>query len=370
MNVYLDYAATTPLDGEVLEKMLPYFTDDFGNPDSLHTFGRKTAYALLCARDRVAATLGVRPDEVYFTSGGTEADNWAVRYLRQKDKGVTVSAIEHHAVLGAGEHVRACASFSSVLPDRSGMVSAFDLDKGITSDTGIACVMAVNNETGVVQPIKEIGRVCRERGVLLFSDCVQAGCSQDLKSLAGEVDALSLSSHKVYGPKGVGALIVKKGVKLSAMISGGEQERGLRGGTSNVAGAVGFSYALERAQRERESFCAHVKALRDQLEERLQSLFPDRITIDGKDAPRAPNISHVTFCGKGSEAVVHKLDLMGIAVSGGAACSAHTALPSHVMLAMGRSEEEALRGVRFSFGRGNRKEEVDYVVHALQQILT
>ena len=351
MNAYLDYAATTPLDKEILEKMLPFLTEEFGNPDSLHAYGRKAAYAVSEARDRIADTLGVKPAEVYFTSGGTEADNWAMRRLSSGR--LCVSGIEHTAVLSA---VRNRTTYAK--PGVDGIVTTKAVEDALTSDTGLVCVMAVNNETGSIQPIKEISALCKTRGVLLFSDCVQAACTQDLKELCGYCDAVSLSGHKIYGPKGTGVLVVKKGVALRPLIAGGEQERGLRGGTLNVAGIVGFSYALEKVQQEREQFCKKAEALRTLFEEKLKAALGDRILIDG--ANRAPNISHITF--ENGEALLNQLDLKGVYASGGAACSAHSALPSHVMLAMGRTEVEAKNCVRFSFGKHTTEEEINFAV--------
>ena len=258
MKAYLDYAATTPVDPEVLEKTLPCLTENFGNPDSLHAYGRTAAYALSEARDRVAHTLGVRPSEIYFTSGGTEADNWAVRMLGGGR--VCVSAVEHRAVLAAAELCEGGMSVLPVLPSGIADVSALG---GLPSDTGMVCVMAVNNETGCVQPIGEISEYCRARGILFFSDCVQAAGSCDLKETAKVCDAFSLSAHKIYGLKGTGALVVKKGVKLRPFVAGGEQERGLRGGTPNVAGIVAFSYALEKAQELREEILSIVSGWLD-----------------------------------------------------------------------------------------------------------
>lgn len=212
---------------------------------------------------------------------------------------------------------------------------------------GLVCVMAVNNETGSRQPVSELADAAHAHGAYFFSDCVQAACSQDLKEIAAVCDGISLSAHKIGGPKGVGALIVKKGVPLRPLIAGGEQERGLRGGTLNVAGIVGFFCALENAVKKRELFCAHTLALRTLFEEKLTALLGHGIVIDGEN--RAPNISHITFL-DGGEALLNLLDLKGVAASGGAACSAHAALPSHVLTAMGRTEGEAKRGVRFSFG--------------------
>lgn len=352
MNVYLDYAATTPLDKDILEKMLPYFGAEFGNPDSLHTFGRNAAYAVSEARDRVAGALGVKPSEVYFTSGGTEADNWAVRRLGSG--GVCVSEIEHTAVLSAVREQTAYAKANA-----EGTVTAEAVEEALGADAGLVCVMAVNNETGCIQPIKEIAALCKARGVLLFSDCVQAAATQNLKELCGYCDAVSLSGHKIYGPKGTGALVVKKGVTLRPLIAGGEQERGLRGGTLNVAGIVGFSYALEKAQRGREEYCKKTESLRARFEKETKAALGDRAHIDGSN--RAPNISHITFAGANSS-LINALDLHGLCASGGAACSAHSAYPSHVMLAMGRSEAEAFAGVRFSFGKDTTEEEVRFAV--------
>lgn len=358
MNVYLDYAATTPLDKDILEKMLPYFGAEFGNPDSLHSCGRSAAYAVSEARDRVAAVLGVKPAEVYFTSGGTEADNWAVKCLGAGR--VCVSEIEHTAVLSA---VRDAAYAKA---SAEGIVTAEAVERALGADTRLVCVMAVNNETGCIQPIKEISALCKERGALLFSDCVQAAATQNLKELCGYSDAVSLSGHKIYGPKGTGALVVKKGARLRPLISGGEQERGLRGGTLNVAGIVGFSYALEKAQKKREEYCRKAEGLRSLFEQEIISALGGRVTIDG--ANRAPNISHITFAGANSS-LINALDLSGLCASSGAACSAHSAQPSHVMLAMGRTEAEARAGVRFSFGKDTTEEEVLFAVKTVIECL-
>lgn len=361
MNVYLDYAATSPLDHDILEKILPYFESEFGNPDSPHGYGRRAAYAVSEARDRVARALGVNAGEVYFTSGGTEADNWAVR--RIESGGVCVSAIEHRAVLDAA---KLRAPYTVAPADEHGLVQPAALASALTADTRLACVMAVNNETGVLQPIEQLSALCKERGVLFFSDCVQAALTQDMKEIAMHCDALSLSGHKLYGPKGVGALVVKKGARLSPLIAGGEQEHGLRGGTLNVAAIVGFSYALEKAQREREAFCKHTLKLRNLFEEYVLGALKGEAIIDGEN--RVPNVSHLTFA-KGGTAILHKLDLNGVAASGGAACSAQSALPSHVMLAMGRNEETALKGIRFSFGKHTTEEEVLFAARTLCGLL-
>ena len=351
MNVYLDYAATTPLGGEVLEEMLPLLKENFGNPDSLHSYGRSAAQAVTRARDRIAEALAVKSSEVYFTSGGTEADNWAVQKIGRGS--VCVSAIEHSAALSAAD-LRAGGK-SVARSNAGGIVTAEAVKSALSEHTGLACVMAVNNETGCVQPLEEISALCKERGIPLFSDCVQAACTQDLKKICALADAVSLSGHKIYGPKGIGFLVVKKGVKITPLVAGGEQERGLRGGTLNPAACVGLAAALERAQAEREAFCARAEKLRALFEKNICAALGGEAAIDGEN--RASNISHMTFSA-GGERLLSALDLAGVACSGGAACSAHSALPSHVMLAMGRTEEESRRGVRFSFGRETTEEEV------------
>ncbi len=361
--IYFDYAATTPVDGEALEAMLPYLKESFGNPDSAHTAGRAAARAVSEARAQVAEIVGVSPLEVYFTSGGTEADNWAARFLAEGR--AAVSSIEHAAVI---EGAKLRKQGHVLIPaDKSGTVTPAAVSDVLTPETGLVCVMAANNETGAVQPLKEISGLCKERNAVLFSDCVQAAGYLDLKEIAALCDAVALSGHKIYAPKGVGALIVKKGVKIAPMIAGGEQERMLRGGTLNVAGIVGFSVALAIAQREREKNAKHVGAVQTLFEEKIKAAFGDSAVIDGEN--RLPNITHVTF-ENAPNALLAKLDLAGLCVSGGAACSAHSALPSHVMLAMGRSEEEARRGVRFSFGRETTREEILKAVDIIKECIS
>lgn len=360
--IYLDYAATTPVDGEVLDAMLPYLKLNFGNPDSAHAAGRAAARAVSEARAKVAAILGVNPLEVYFTSGGTEADNWAVRYLAEGN--AAVSSVEHAAIL---EGAKLRKGGDSIIPaTRGGSITAEAVRSAITPETGLVCVMAANNETGTVEPLSEISALCKEKGIVLFSDCVQAAGFLDLKEIMKLCGAIALSGHKIYAPKGTGALVVKKGVKLSPMIAGGEQERSLRGGTLNVAGIVGFAVALEKAQREREKNAERIRALRDLFEGKIKSAFGDRVSVDGEN--RLPNISHLTF-ENAPDALLAKLDLAGLCVSGGAACSSHSALPSHVMLAMGRSEKEAKHGVRFSFGRETTEDEVLKAIEILVECI-
>lgn len=363
MKVYLDYAATTPLSKEALEAMAPYMTECYGNPDSLHSYGRDAAYAVTQARDKIAETLGVRPNEVYFTSGGTEAGNWAIRAMGEKRGRVYASAIEHHAVLSALSLAEKEGREVGILPvEQNGAVCV-----QLPSDASLVAVQAVNNETGVIQPIEQISAACKEQGALLFCDCVQAACTQDLKRIASLCDALSLSGHKAYGPKGVGVLVVKNGVALRPLVVGGEQERGLRGGTLNVPAAVGFATALSLAQKEREEFVEKTRKLRDEFEKTICSALGTRVRVDGET--RVSNVSHLTFEGGGA-AFLNLLDLNGVCASGGAACAAHSSLPSHVMRAMGRSEKEASSGVRFSFGRNTTEEEVRYAAQTVINLMT
>lgn len=360
--IYLDYAATAPLDEEVFQAMTPYLKENFGNPDSAHAAGRAAANAVAKARATIAEILGVTPLEVYFTSGGTEADNWAVRYLAKGN--AAVSSVEHAAVLeGAKLREEGC---SPIPTTRGGLVTADAVLSALTPRTGLVCVMAANNETGTIQPLEEISKLCKERNLTLFSDCVQAAGFLDLKKIATHCDAIALSGHKIYGPKGVGALVVKKGVALRPMIAGGEQERSLRGGTLNVSGIVGFAKALEKAQADRIRNAERVRALRDAFEREVTTVFGKSVTIDGEN--RLPNISHLTF-ETAPDALLAKLDLKGLCVSGGAACSSRSALPSHVMLAMGRTREEAKRGVRFSFGKETTEEEVERAVVVLKECI-
>ncbi|MDE7158903.1 MAG: cysteine desulfurase [Clostridiales bacterium] len=348
MEIYLDYAASTPLDEEVLNGMLPYFSEEFGNSGSLHAFGRRAAYAVETARERVAATLGVKPKEVFFTSGGTESNNWAVQRLGEGS--VCISAIEHKSVSEAAKWRK--GGFTVAPCGADGIVTAEHVKSALTADTGLVAIMAVNNETGCIQPLREISALCKEKGLPLFSDCVQAGSTLDLKEVCALTDAISLSGHKIYGPKGTGVYVVKSG-HIVPLLAGGDQERGLRGGTVNTAGAVGFSLALEKVQKIREDYCKHTGEVRDLFERTVLGALKEEVKVDGVN--RACNLSHITFK-KGGVAFLSKLDLAGVAASGGAACSVGSARPTPVLLAMGRSEDEAQRGVRFSFGKHTTKE--------------
>ena len=362
-QIYLDHAATTPVDGEVLQAMLPYFSAEFGNPHSLHAFGRRAVAALDGARDTVAACIGAKANEVYFTSGGTEADNWALagvlRANAARGRHFIVSAAGHHAVRERARSLAAEGSALSVLPvDGQGRADAAALERLLRPDTVLVCLMAANNEVGTLQPLEQVSALCRAHGVLLFSDAVQAAGVLPVGVNAPPVDLMSFSSHKLYGPKGAGALYVRSGVKIAPLLYGGRQERGKRGGTVNVPAAVGFAKALALAAARRAQDAPRIAALRDR--------FAAKVLAGGIGAERngdpensLPGIVNFTFAGIDGEACLYALDLAGVAASGGAACSSGAPEPSHVLLAMGKSEAQARGSVRFSFGRENTEEEAE-----------
>ena len=359
-KIYLDHAATTPLDQKVLNKMLPYFTENFGNADSPHAVGRKAVNAVDDARDRVASLLGAKANEVYFTSGGTEADNWAVigGAYAQREKGkdhVILSAIEHHAVLYAGEKLQKEGFQVTYLPvNEGGRVEVSALKEAMTERTGLVGVMMVNNETGVVQPILELAQVAHEGGSLFFTDGVQGApyLPIDVKGLG--VDMLSLSSHKFYGPKGCGVLYVKNGVKIDKYIGGGEQERGLRGGTTNVPCVVGLAEAYQQNVGTMSASNEKIKRISKLFLEGISSL--SGISING-EGDKLPGILNLRVKGVSNVDLLYKLDLKGVCVAVGSACASGSIAPSHVLLAMGLKEEEARECVRISFGRDNTEEE-------------
>lgn len=358
-EIYLDHAATTPVDGRVLEKMLPYFGERFGNPHSPHAFGRRAAAAVDAARDEIASLLGARSSEIYFTSGGTEADNWAVRgsVRASGKKHFVVGATEHHAVLEAAELLKGEGCELSLAPvDEYGAADLAALQGLLHKDTALVAVMAANNEVGTVQPIKEIAAAAHGCGALFFTDAVQAAGALELNVNEIGCDLLSLSSHKFYGPKGAGALYVRAGTPLAKLIAGGQQERGLRGGTLNVPAIVGMAEAFRLACKERQERTAQIRAARDAFVQEILQTIPG-VRYNGHPQQRLPGNAHFTFEGVAGDALLAALDLAGVAASGGAACSSGSAKPSHVLLAMGRTEREARAGVRFTFGKNTSEEE-------------
>ncbi len=369
-RIYLDYAATTPLDKEILNTMLPYLTDSYGNADSPHAHGRKAMGAVDNARDTLAELLGAKPNEVYFTSGGTESDNWALigGAYAMKEQGrdhVIVSEIEHHAVLAAAEKLQKEGFSVSYLPvNGQGRVETNELQEMISERTGIVAVMAVNNETGVAQPIKELAEIAHEKGALFFTDGVQAAPHMPLDVKALGADMLSISSHKFYGPKGCGALYIKSGVKIKPLIVGGEQERGLRGGTTNVAAVVGMAAAYRKTAATVSETSKKIQKLRAIFVEEISGL--DGVHIYGGDIPAVLSLRIEGVTGVD---LVYKLDLCGVSISAGAACASASVKPSHVLMAMGLTEEQARECVRISLGKGNTEEEVKKAAALIKEIV-
>lgn len=369
-SVYLDYAASTPLEKNVLEKMTPHMLGNFGNADSLHSFGRKGMAAVDASRDGIAELLGVRPDEIYFTSGGAEGDNWAVKGLaraaaRQGKKHIVLSAIEHHAVLDAAFALgREGFSLSFVSANEGGMVEPNAVEKAMNADTGLVCVMWANNETGAIQPIKEISRIAKEKGATFFTDAVQAAphLPIDLKEYK-DVDAMAISGHKFYGPKGVGALFLRRGVKAENLIDGGNQQRGKRGGTLNTPSIVGLYEALKQTRENLTETEARLFALRTTFLKELASL--SGWNVNGKNT--LPAILNLRFDGVENGTLLRELDLNGIAVSAGAACASGAIEPSRALLAMGLTNDQALSSVRVSFGKDTTEEDVIYAAEILKK---
>ena len=373
MKVYADHAATTPCDKRVVEAMLPYFTNEFGNADSQHFFGRDTAKAVADARATVAKIIGCQPNELYFTGSGTESDNWALKgvALHRKSKGnhVIISAIEHHAILTAADWLENNGFRVTRLPvDKTGLVRVTDLEKAIDEQTTIVSVMYVNNEVGTIQPIKELAEIAHKYGALFHSDCVQAMpyLKIDVKELG--VDLLTLSGHKFYGPKGVGALYIRNGVKLDKLICGGGQERSQRGGTTNTPAVVGLAKALEISTAEMEANNARIEKLRDHFVNRVLNEIP-YVRFNGNKEHRVPSIANFSFEFVEGEGILMLMDFNGIAVSSGSACSSGSLDPSHVLLAMGVPIEISHGSIRFSFGKDNTIEEVDYTVDKLKDTI-
>jgi cysteine desulfurase len=371
MRAYFDHCATTPVAPEVLAAMTAAFREDFGNPSSVHAFGQAARRRLEEARRQVAEALGAAPGEIVFTSGGTEADNLAILGVVRSDprprKHVITTAIEHPAVLeSCAQLEREGVAVSRVPPDSRGVVDPEAVRRALRPETALITVMHVNNELGTVQPIAEIARLAREAGVPFHSDGVQAAGKIPVNLAELGVDLYSLSAHKLYGPKGAGALYVRSGVRLGRILFGGHHERDRRPGTENVPGAVGLAAALELACRELPAESARLAALRDRLErEAAARLAP--LAVNGAGAPRVPHVSNLCFEGVDGEALLIALDLAGFAVSGGAACSSGAAEPSHVLTAIGLSRRQAGASLRFSLGRLNTPEQVERLIEALEQ---
>ena len=370
---YFDHAATTPVDPRVLQKMLPYFTENFGNPNSQHACGRRAAAAVDEARDTVASLIGAKPSEIYFTSGGTESDNWALRGAAhanaERGKHLIVSAVEHPAMIATARELQKEGfevTFAAV--DEFGRVDLQKLKDSIRPDTTFIGVMTANNEIGTIQPIAEISALARERGIIFFTDAVQAAGALKLNVKEPTVDMLSFSGHKFYGPKGVGVLYIRSGVRVGKIITGGHQERSMRGGTTNVPGIVGLAEAFRLANEEMAQNNAHVSAIRDRFIARVLREIP-YVKLNGHPKDRLPNNANFSFRYIEGESLLFSLDLAGIAVSSGSACSSGSLEPSHVLLATGLPEGLAHGSIRFSFGKENTAEQIDIAVEKLKEIV-
>lgn len=362
--IYLDNASTTPLDSGVLEAMLPFLKENFANPSSQHAAGRKAADGVVRARDTIARLIGCKPEEVYFVSGGTEAGNWALKGACAAGKGkrIVISAIEHPALIESAKDMQKFGYEAIfVKPDKNGVISPEAVRSALTEDTVFCAVMAANNETGVIQPVEEIGALCRERGVFYYCDCVQtAGV---LPFPTAHCHALGISAHKFYGPKGFGVIYIRNGARISRLISGGRQERGLRGGTVNVAAAAGCAAALENAVAEADENNKKISELRDIFVKKVVENI-DGAHLNGS-LNRLPCNANISFDGCDGERILFFLDLNGVAVSTGSACSAGAVSPSHVLTAMGLTENRVKSAVRFTFGKYNTLQEVEKTVEIL-----
>lgn len=372
-NVYLDNSATTKMDERVLEEMLPYLKEDYGNASSLYSLGRKSKKAIEDSREKVATILNCRPDEIYFTSGGSESDNTAIKGIaranRKKGKHIITSKIEHLAVLDTCKELEKEGFDVTYLDvDNKGKVNIEDLKKAIRKDTILISIMYANNEIGTIQDISEIGRIARENNVYFHTDAVQAVGNLDIDVQAQNIDSLSLSGHKFYGPKGIGVLYVRKNVKFNKFIAGGHQERNKRAGTENVANIVGLSKALEISYNELKEHREKILYLRNYYEEKVKKNI-DNIIINGDEKNRLPGNSNISFIGVNGQDLLLNLDMIGICVSSGSACTSGSIDASHVLIALGVKEEVAKSSIRVSIGKYNTKEEIDYLVENLIEIV-
>ncbi len=373
--IYLDHAATTPLDPRVLEAMLPFLSGMSGNASSIHQVGRAALQALDDAREQVALVLGCQPKEIVFTSGGSESINLALKgvamALRAQGKNHLISStIEHHAVLHALDYLVEFEGFTvTLLPvDRNGRVNPADLSAAIRPETALVSVMYANNETGVIQPITELAAICRERGVIFHTDAVQAPGQLSLDVNALGVDLLSLTAHKFYGPQGVGLLYLRRGTPLVPQINGGAQERRRRAGTENIAGIVGLAKALTIAESERTTRASRLRALSERLIDGVLSRIPQS-WLNGDRESRLPSIVNLGFACIETESLLLLLDQRGICASSGSACTSGSLEPSHVLLAMGLSPEEANGSIRFSLGKQTTDEQIDIVLDLLPDLV-
>lgn len=384
-RIYLDYAATSPVLPEVLDEMLPFFTEKYGNPSGVYGTAREARQAVEKARRQVAEAIGAEPAEIYFTSGGSESDNMAIQGypdIRRICSGhIITTKIEHHAVLNACRRLEKDGVLVTYLtPDREGLISSGDVERAITEPVRRGCdeikrqtvlisVMTANNEIGTIEPIRKIGDVARRYGIPFHTDAVQAAGAIPLDVNELMVDMMSISAHKFYGPKGVGALYVRKGTRISNLIYGGSQERGLRAGTENTAGIVGMGKAIEIAVRDMESNRQKTRKLRDLMIREVLENIPESVLNGPADEGRLDNNCHFSFRGIDGEALLLRLDLAGIAASGGSACTSGNREPSHVLQAIGLDEELMNGSIRFTLGRETTEEEIMETVSVTREIV-
>jgi len=372
-KIYLDYAATTPVAPEVLEAMLPFFSEGWGNASAVYATGREARRAVEDARKAVAVSIGAQPQEICFTSGGSESDNTAIcgtaRALREKGKHIITTAIEHHAVLNPCKQLQKEGfEITYVRPDQEGRIDPEEIRKAIRPDTILVSVMTANNEIGTIEPVGEIGQICKENGIVFHTDAVQAIGTVPLNVEETGCDLLSLSAHKFYGPKGVGALYIREGTRLNPLITGGEQERGLRAGTENVPGIVGLGKAITLSGKGMEQHTADMRRMRDRITEGILSSIPGT-ALNGSKENRLPNNCSFRFDGIDGEALLLRLDLAGIAASAGSACTAGSRETSHVLKAVGLTEAEAKSSLRLTTGIHTTEEETDETVKIIGEIV-
>jgi cysteine desulfurase len=370
-KVYLDHNASTPVHPDVIQAMLPYFGERFGNPSSVHSFGRESRDGMETAREQVSRFLKVKKEEVVFTSGGTESDNMAIKgiaHARRRGHIIT-SQIEHHAVLRACENLEENGFEATYLPvDGYGMVDPEDVRRAIRPDTILVTLMHANSEAGTIQPMREIGRITREMEIPLHVDGVQTFGKVPIDVDAFGIDLLSFSGHKIYGPKGVGGLYIRRGTKMVSVQHGGEHERSRRAGTENVAGIVGLGAAVEIRGREMTAEGVRLSALRDRLWDEVRARIPE-VRLNGHPTERLPGTCNLCFRGVESESIVLGLDLKGIGVSAGSACTSGNVEPSYVLVAMGVPVEWAMGSVRCSLGHGTSREDIDYVIESIEPLV-
>jgi cysteine desulfurase len=372
-RIYLDYAATTPVDPRVLKAMEPYFSEKFGNTMSLHSFGQQAKTALEESREIVADLMGAKPSEVIFTSSATESNNLALKGVafanRKKGNHIIISSIEHSCIMESAKWLEKQGfEITRLKVDKYGLVDPEDVKKAIKKETILVSIMHANNEIGTIEPIEEIGKICKERGVYFHTDAAQTFGKIKINVNKMNIDLMTVSSHKMYGPKGVGALFVREGVKIEPILHGGGHEMGLRSSTVNVAGIVGFAKACEIAKKEMEKEAKRLTKLRDKLIKGVLEKIPGS-HLNGHPTKRLPNNANFWFEGVEGESIVIQLDLLGIAASTGSACSTEKLEPSHVLLAIGLRPEQAHGSLRLSLGKWTTEKDIDYVLEVLPKVI-